>query len=139
MKIKLSIYGRIALGVVLILGSQWILAYSFYLWPWNYNKPEWWNYPHAMTTILGTIYLVWGGIALMVEACRDRKKMMLDTIREGKKMAVKVKWSEEDNSFVATCDKYPLASGFGDFPEDAIEELKIAVEAMDEIEAEDNK
>lgn len=42
-----------------------------------------------------------------------------------------VLWSEEDCVFIAAVDKYPYISGFGDSPDEAIAEARIAVNLAD--------
>ena len=47
-------------------------------------------------------------------------------------MTYKVFWSNEDKAYIATVDKYPSMSGIGDTKEEAIKELKIAMEGINE-------
>ncbi|MCJ7578993.1 MAG: type II toxin-antitoxin system HicB family antitoxin [Candidatus Aminicenantes bacterium] len=46
-----------------------------------------------------------------------------------KKHAVSIKWSDEDNGFIATIPGVEALSAFGDTAEKALSELKIAAEA----------
>lgn len=37
-------------------------------------------------------------------------------------------WSQEDQSYIATCPEFPTISAFGDTPEQALAEMQIALE-----------
>ena len=52
---------------------------------------------------------------------------------------LKVRFSEEDEGYIATCREYPDISGFAEDKLDSVEELRIALEAVIEIEKEDSE
>jgi len=45
------------------------------------------------------------------------------------KYSLQIKWSDEDNGYIATAPELPGLSAFGKTPEEAVSELKIAAEA----------
>ena len=53
------------------------------------------------------------------------------------KYSINLTWSDEDNCYVATVSEFPGLSAFGDTPEEAVEEAKIAVEGFLKIYKED--
>jgi len=53
------------------------------------------------------------------------------------KYSINLIWSDEDNSYVATVSKFSGLSAFGDTPEEAVEEAKIAVEGFLKVYEED--
>ncbi len=53
------------------------------------------------------------------------------------KYSINLTWSDEDNCYVATVSEFPGLSAFGDTPEEAIEEAKIAVEGFLKVYKED--
>ena len=46
------------------------------------------------------------------------------------KYSINLIWSDEDNCYVATVSEFPGLSAFGDNPEEAVEEAKIAAEGF---------
>ena len=48
-------------------------------------------------------------------------------------------WSDEDESYVATIPEFPGLSAFGDTPEEAAEEAKIAAEGFIQVFKEDGR
>jgi len=53
------------------------------------------------------------------------------------KYSINLTWSDEDNCYVATVSEFPGLSAFGDTPEEAVEEAKIAVEGFLKVYKED--
>ena len=53
------------------------------------------------------------------------------------KYSINLAWSEEDNCYVATVSEFPGLSAFGETPEEAVEEAKIAVDGFLKVYAED--
>ena len=53
------------------------------------------------------------------------------------KYSINLTWSDEDNCYVATVSEFPGLSAFGDTPEEAVEEAKIAVEGFLKVYEED--
>ncbi|MCD6389104.1 MAG: type II toxin-antitoxin system HicB family antitoxin [Desulfobulbaceae bacterium] len=53
------------------------------------------------------------------------------------KYSINLAWSEEDSCYVATVAEFPGLSAFGESPEEAIEEAKIAVEGFLKVYQED--
>lgn len=53
------------------------------------------------------------------------------------KYSINLTWSDEDDCYVATVSEFPGLSAFGDTPEEAIEEAKIAVEGFLKVYKED--
>jgi predicted RNase H-like HicB family nuclease len=53
------------------------------------------------------------------------------------KYSINLTWSDEDNCYVATVSEFPGLSAFGDTPEEAVEEAKIAVEGFVKVYKED--
>jgi antitoxin HicB len=55
------------------------------------------------------------------------------------KYSINLMWSDEDESYVATIPEFPGLSVFGDTPEEAVEEAKIAAEGFMEVFKEDGR
>lgn len=53
------------------------------------------------------------------------------------KYSINLSWSEEDESYVATIPEFPGLTAFGDTPEEAAEEAKIAAQGFIEVFKED--
>jgi len=53
------------------------------------------------------------------------------------KYSINLTWSDEDNCYVATVSEFLGLSAFGDTPEEAVEEAKIAVEGFLKVYKED--
>ena len=53
------------------------------------------------------------------------------------KYSINIVWSDEDESYIATIPEFPGLSAFGDTPEEAIEEAKIALAGFIEVFEED--
>jgi len=53
------------------------------------------------------------------------------------KYSINLIWSDEDNCYVATVSEFPGLSAFGDTPEEAAEEAKIAAEGFLKVYEED--
>lgn len=53
------------------------------------------------------------------------------------KYSINLAWSEEDSCYVANVTEFPGLSAFGESPEDAVEEAKIAVEGFLKVYQED--
>jgi predicted RNase H-like HicB family nuclease len=53
------------------------------------------------------------------------------------KYSINLTWSDEDNCYVTTVSEFPGLSAFGDTPEEAVEEAKIAVEGFLKVYKED--
>ena len=51
----------------------------------------------------------------------------------------RVDWSPEDNVFIARVEEFPSVSAFGDTEEEAVQELKIALEGVIEWLKEDGE
>ena len=54
------------------------------------------------------------------------------------KYSINLTWSDEDNCYVATVSEFSGLSAFGDTPEEAVEEAKIAVEGFLKVYEEDD-
>jgi len=55
------------------------------------------------------------------------------------KYSINLMWSDEDESYVATIPEFPGLSAFGDTPEEAAGEAKIAAEGFMEVFKEDGR
>ncbi len=65
---------------------------------------------------------------------------MKNTVTDGMRHYRKsVAWSDEDESFVATCAEFPGLSGIGDSEAEALAELGTALEAVAEVYAEEGR
>jgi len=53
------------------------------------------------------------------------------------KYSINLKWSEEDSCYIATVSEFPNLSAFGDSPEEAVKEAKIAIEGFLKVYKED--
>jgi predicted RNase H-like HicB family nuclease len=53
------------------------------------------------------------------------------------KYSIKIMWSTEDTSYVATVPKFPGLSAFGESPEEALKEAMVAIEGFLAVYAED--
>jgi len=53
------------------------------------------------------------------------------------KYSINLIWSDEDNCYVATISEFPGLSAFGDTPEEAVEEAKIALKGFLKVYEED--
>jgi antitoxin HicB len=53
------------------------------------------------------------------------------------KYSINIMWSDEDGGYIATIPEFPGLSAFGENPEEAIEEAKIALEGFLEVYNED--
>ncbi len=53
------------------------------------------------------------------------------------KYSINIMWSEEDEGYIATIPEFPGLSAFGENPEEAIEEAKLALEGFIEVYHED--
>lgn len=53
------------------------------------------------------------------------------------KYSINLTWSDEDNCYVTTVSEFPGLSAFGDTPEEAVEEAKIAVKGFLKVYEED--
>lgn len=54
------------------------------------------------------------------------------------KYSIQLKWSDDDDCYVATIEEFPGLSAFGESPEEAMKEAKIAAEGFLEVYKEDN-
>ncbi len=55
------------------------------------------------------------------------------------KYSINLTWSDEDDSYVATVPEFPGLSAFGETPEEAVKEAKIAVKGFVEVFKEDGE
>jgi len=55
------------------------------------------------------------------------------------KYPIHLNWSDEDDCYIATIKEFPGMSAFGDTPEQAAHEARIAAEAMIEVLKEDGE
>lgn len=55
------------------------------------------------------------------------------------KYSIQLFWSEEDDSYVATIEEFPGLSAFGDTPEEAAREARIAAEGFIKVLQEDGE
>ncbi|MEW6663800.1 MAG: type II toxin-antitoxin system HicB family antitoxin [Thermodesulfobacteriota bacterium] len=55
------------------------------------------------------------------------------------KYSLQLFWSEEDDSYVATIEEFPGLSAFGDTPEEAAREARIAAEGFIKVLEEDGE
>jgi len=53
------------------------------------------------------------------------------------KYSINLTWNDEDNCYIATVSEFPGLSAFGDTPEEAVEEAKIAIEGFLKVYEED--
>ena len=71
--------------------------------------------------------------------CTDSGLVMPSGSGQPAKARVSVFWSEEDMAYVATCFDLPRLSGFGESPEDAVRELRVAIGLAVEVMIEDGE